>query len=573
VSISQVAVTGTGFQVTGITTPLTLNASQSTTFTISFAPQTAGSATGAVTVTSDASNPTVTIALSGAGILPGALGSNPTSMSFGNRPVGTDPTWAETITNTGSSSITISQVAVSGAGFSVNGITTPMTLGAGQTARFVVGFDPQTVASDTGSVTITSTATNPTLMIPLTGAGVAAVGALGSSPTSLSFGNVQVGTNQGLSETVTNNGTSSITISQVAATGTGFSVTGITPPVTLAAGAGATFSVNFDPQTAASDSGTITVTSTAANPTLTIPLSGTGVTPGALGANPTSLSFGSVLVGANQSLSEKVTNTGGTSITISQVAASGTGFSFSGITPPVTLAGGASATFSVKFTPASAASASGNVTVTSTATNPTLTIPLSGTGTTTAGQLAVSPTPLPIGSVVVGTNGTGSGSLTASGSNVTVTAVSSSNAAFSVSGLTLPVTITAGHSAPFTVTFTPQAAGAANATITFTSNAQPTTTQQSVTATGTAAPVHTVSLMWNPSSSNDVSGYNIYRADYSSGCGAFARINPSLNATTAYTDPSVTDGSAYCYAATTVDTSNAESTYSNIVTNVQIPAP
>ncbi len=38
-------------------------------------------------------------------------------------------------------------------------------------------------------------------------------------------------------------------------------------------------------------------------------LSGAGVTPGALGANPTSLEFGTVQVGNNQVLSETVTNT------------------------------------------------------------------------------------------------------------------------------------------------------------------------------------------------------------------------------------------------------------------------
>src|ERR1700730_9909321 len=98
----------------------------------------------------------------------------------------------------------------------------------------------------------------------------------------------------------------------------------------------------------------MTITSNASNPTLTIPLSGTGVTLGALGTNPTSLSFGSVTVGSSQSLSETVTNTGGASVTISQIGISGTGVSLSGITTPVTLAAGQSATFTATFTAASA---------------------------------------------------------------------------------------------------------------------------------------------------------------------------------------------------------------------------
>ena len=194
------------------------------------------------------------------------------------------------------------------------------------------------------------THSNPTLTIPLSGTGLAP-GALGSNPTSLSFGSVTVGSNQSASETVTNTGGSSVTISQVGISGTGFSLSGITAPVTLTAGQSATFSVTFTPQSAASASGSVTVTSNAPNPTLTIPLSGTGLAPGALGSNPTSLSFGSVTVGSNQSVSETVTNTGGSSVTISQVGISGTGFSLSGITAPVTLTAGQSATFSVTFTP------------------------------------------------------------------------------------------------------------------------------------------------------------------------------------------------------------------------------
>jgi hypothetical protein len=151
-----------------------------------------------------------------------------------------------------------------------------------------------------GSVTLTSNAPSPTLTIPLSGTGVAA-GALGSNPSSLAFGSVTVGSKQALSETVTNTDGSNVTISQVGISGTGFTVSGITAPVTLTAGQSASFSVTFTPQSAADASGSVTLTSNAPSPTLTIPLSGTGVAPGALGSNPSSLAFGSVNV-AQQSV-------------------------------------------------------------------------------------------------------------------------------------------------------------------------------------------------------------------------------------------------------------------------------
>jgi len=399
-----------------------------------------------------------------------------------------------------------------------------------------------------------------------------AAGTLASNLTSLSFGNVTVGKSQTLSATVTNSGASSVAVSQITISGTGFSLSGMTAPVTLAAGQSATFSATFAPTTAGSANGNVTVTSNASNTSMAIGVSGVGTTAVAqLGVSSTSLSFGSVTVGKNQSLSETITNNGGSSATISQVGITGTGFTLSGISTPVTLAAGQSTTFGVEFAPSSAASDSGSVTITSDASAPTLTVSLSGSGTTVVGQLGVSPSTLALGSVVDGTSGPASGSLTATGANVTVTAATTNNSVFSLGGLSLPVTIAAGQSLPFTITFSPQTAGAASATLTVTSNASPTTSTEALTGTGTAAPTHTVSLSWDASTSSSVSGYNVYRAVYTNSCGSYSKINSVLTTTTLYSDSTVVDGASYCYAATAVNSSNEESGYSNIVSNIQIP--
>jgi len=230
---------------------------------------------------------------------------------------------------------------------------------------------------------------------------------------------------------------------------------------------------------------------------------------------------------------------------------------------------------SAKFTPTATGTRTGTITISSTASNSTVTLPLSGIGTTaTAGTLGDSPATLALGSVVVGTSGTASGTLTAGGSSVTVSAVSSNNSAFTVGGLSLPVTIPAGNSAAFTVKFSPQTTGAVTAALTFRSNAQSSTTVETLTGTGTAtAPVHSVNLSWSASTSSNVSGYNIYRAAYASACESFSKINSLLNTGTLYTDSAVVDGATYCYATTAVNTSHEESGYSNVVSNVKVPAP
>ena len=573
VTISSVAISNQNFSLSGPSLPVTIAVGQNSTISLVFIPNAAGAFSATVSVSSNASNVSTTLSLSGTGVANGQLALNPTSQSFGSVTVGSQSNQIVTLTNNSASTVNISQASVSGTGFKLNGVTAPIALNASQSTTFTVTFAPQSTAPASGSVTITSDAPNPTLSMPLSGTGVA-LAALGSSPTSLAFGSVQVGNNQALAETVSNTGGSSLTLSQVGISGTGFTLSGITTPVTLTPGQSASFSVSFTPQSASSASGSLTITSNASNPTLTIPVSGTGVALGALGSSPTSLAFGSVQVGNNQALAETVSNTGGSSLTLSQVGISGTGFTLSGITTPVTLTPGQSASFSVSFTPQSASSASGSLTITSNASNPMLTIPVSGTGTAAAGQLTANPSTLALGSVVVGTSGTASGSLNAIAANVTVTAASTNNSQFTVGGLALPITIPAGQSAPFTVTFSPPVAGAASATLTFTSNAQPATATETLTGTGTPAPAHTVSLSWSASSSSDISGYNIYRAVYTSSCGSYSKINGStLDTVTTYSDSSVTDGANYCYATTAVNSSNEESGYSNVVSDVQIPSP
>jgi len=370
---------------------------------------------------------------------------------------------------------------------------------------------------------------------------------------------VASGGTQQFSAQVTNTGNTAVTWSATSGT---VSTTGLFTAPTVTATKTVTVTATSVADNTKSASATVTVNATAA---------------GILTLNPTSLSFGSVTVGQTSAvLTTTLTNTGNASFTITNDAISTGDFNWGGkgTCNYGTLAPGASCLYSAKFTPTATGTRTAAITIYSTASNATVTLPLSGVGTSAAaGTLAASPTTLALGSVVVGTSGTASGSLTAGGATVIVSAVSSNNSAFSIGGLSLPVTIAAGKSAAFTVTFSPQTAGAVTAALTFTSNAQTPTTVETLSGTGTAAAVHSVNLSWSASTSSNISGYNIYRAAYASACGSFSKINSLLNTGTLYTDSVVVDGATYCYATTAVNTSNQESGYSNVVSNVQVPAP
>jgi len=409
---------------------------------------------------------------------------------------------------------------------------------------------------------------------------------LTANPLSISFGSVPVGSSATQSLVLGNSGGSNVTVSQATMTVSGFRLSGPALPLTLAAGPSASFSVIFAPQSSGSVSGSLSLVSSTAilhgtngkhngsnSTTTTVPLSGSGTSlstvstsPGQLVANPSSLSFGSVQVSSTNTLFEAVTNTGGSSVTLSQATVVGIGFSISGLTLPLTLAAGQSVTFGATFAPQSGGSANGSISIGSNASNSTMTISLAGSGTA-QGQLAVTPTSTDFGSVTIGTSKSQTGMLSASGSSVTLSSATVTSAEFSLSGLTFPLTIAAGQSIPFTLTFTPQTSGSASAIGSFTSNAS-NSTAETLTGTGAAPPQHSVDLSWT-GTSTDV-GYNVYRGSQSGG--PYAKINSALDASTTYIDSSVQAGQIYYYVTTAVDSSGAESSYSNQF-QASVPSP
>jgi hypothetical protein len=100
-----------------------------------------------------------------------------------------------------------------------------------------------------------------------------------ASATSLSFGNVDIGSSSTLNTTVTNNGNSNVTISGVTVTGTGFSTSGVTSGTILAPNQSATLTVAFAPTAAQSVTGSVTVASNATNSPAKVTLAGVGIQP------------------------------------------------------------------------------------------------------------------------------------------------------------------------------------------------------------------------------------------------------------------------------------------------------
>jgi hypothetical protein len=394
------------------------------------------------------------------------------------------------------------------------------------------------------------------------------------APSALGFGNVRVGASQSQAVTITNTSTQTVTVSWTGVYGTGFSISGLTYPLSLAPGTSAVLSVTFAPLAVGSDTGSVWVRTSATGRryrrrTASAALTGTGIaTTSQITASPAALSFGSLSTGKSQTLSVTLANAGSRSVTVSGASVSSGAFTVSGLTLPASLSAGHSLTFSVVYSPTASGATSGQLAITSNASNSQLNIALSGSGAS-PGQLSLSPGTLNFGSVATGSSAALAGTLAATGSSVTVSSINSTSAEFVVSGITLPLSLAAGKSMPFTVTFRPQASGTATASLSFLSNAASSPTQEVLIGSGAGAVQHSVSLSWNPSTTSGVAGYNLYRGTMSGG--PYAQV-VSRDANPSYTDASVAAGQTYFYVVTAVDSAGTESVNSNQVQAV-VPSP
>jgi Abnormal spindle-like microcephaly-assoc'd, ASPM-SPD-2-Hydin len=377
------------FVVTGAALPVALGAHQSISFQVVFRPNAASAFSTSIRFTAGRRGGISTaVTVSGTGIAPPPppapatylLSPSTGGLAFGKIQVGTGASQAITLTNTGTGSVNISQVTPTGAGFSVAGFSSAVTLAAGQSLSLSASFAPASAGSVTGSIAVVSTATNSPAAISLSGTGIQPL--ISVVPASVSFGSVTVGVTNSQTMTIQNPGSANLTITQAAMSGTGYSLSGLALPVSIAPGGTAAFNVAFAPAAGSSYPSILTLVSNAPNSPSSISVSGTGIAPVLqISASPASLSFGSLTTGASATQNVTLTNTGNSSVSISQIVASGTGFSTSAIALPISLAAGQSTSFSVAFAPASAGSLAGSVTVTSNATNSPLTVTLAGTGT------------------------------------------------------------------------------------------------------------------------------------------------------------------------------------------------
>ncbi len=569
-TVSAISVKGTGFTASGPKLPISLSAGQTASVSAVFKPTVDSQETGTITIASNAANSPMLVALSGTGTAAAALTASPASIAFGSVKVGSTATQTVKVTNTGNESATISKMASTGTGISVSGLTTPLTLAAGQATSFTVTYKPSSPGTLGGTVSITSNATDPSVVIDLSATATsAAVADLTVSPTAIAFGSVAVGSTATQAVKLTNTGNGSASISKMAFSGTGVSISGLTAPMTLNAGQTANFTVTYKPVSAGTLGGTVSITSNASDPSVVVDLSAIA-TSSTLGAAPSKVSFGNVVVGSDTTQKVQLTNIGTSQISISSIVSSVASVAVSGITTPVSLAPGSNTAFTASYKPTAAATLSGQITVTSTAVGSPTMLTFSGTAAAASVQLTPGATSLSFGNVTVGSSGTNQLKVTSTGNaNASISSVTISGTGFVLASSAGSVILDPNQSQTYAINFDPKATGNLTGTLTINSNAANSPMKIALSGTGVAAATpHTVALTWDRSTSS-VTGYFVYRGTKPSG--PFTQLNSSPESSPSYSDSTVSSGQLYYYYVTAVTSSNIQSADSNEV-SVTIPS-
>jgi hypothetical protein len=337
--------------------------------------------------------------------------------------------------------------------------------------------------TDAGSLVIESDAVSSPDLIDLTGtstpamvsspSNIAPLAAFAASQSSLTFPNTMVG-NLSAPQTVAldNTGTTTLSILGVQTTAD-FSVTGNCS--TILPGASCSLTIAFNPQTSPQGAGggtrvgAVEISSNASTSLEFISLVGLS-SPSALVLGQASLSFGTVLVSANATLAEQVSNTGNAAAIFTSVTATGDYAVANGTCPASggSLPAGAACAMQVTFTPTQSGTRSGTLSISTSATAQPLTVSLTGTGAQS--HLQITPTSLSFGSVAINLAASLSLTLLNNGTAPISGIALSTTGDYAVTVPCAVTTLIAGASCSVTVAFIPTIGGTRSGTLTITSS-------------------------------------------------------------------------------------------------------
>jgi hypothetical protein len=230
----------------------------------------------------------------------------PASVDFKEVVVGQKNSQTLQISNTGKEPVSFEALHVSGSGFTLSPIKTPLTLPSGKVLSVTLVFAPTTASAVVGSLAVASSDLEAPVSVPLAGSGEKAAPQLQSQPSALNFGAVTVGTTSSQMVTLKNTGNVPLTINSVALPNSAFSATGLSSGVSLAPDQTLEFKLAFRPTGNGSVSGSLSLGSSSLASPVKLALSGSGTTSSTTTSAPSPVSAHTVSLAWNPSQSPVV---------------------------------------------------------------------------------------------------------------------------------------------------------------------------------------------------------------------------------------------------------------------------
>ncbi|MGO8719312.1 MAG: choice-of-anchor D domain-containing protein [Acidobacteriaceae bacterium] len=297
----------------------------------------------------------------------------PTTLIFSGQPVQSSSSpQTVTVTNTGNTSLTVSNISVAGDFLETDNCSS--VIAQNGTCQISVTFSPSAAGTRTGTLTVSGNVADGQESVDLTGTGTTQ-SPIVLLPNSLNFGGQQVATTSAAQQ-VTISNTSAVSIAFTSENVTGpFAIQTNTCSSTLVTNSACTLAVVFQPTAAGSASGVLTVVT--GQGTESIGLDGNGENPATDTLSPTSLTFPATpesAASAPQTVT--LTNSGGTPLTGIQVQATGDFEVTNGC--GASLNAQSACTLTVQYTPHAVGAETGSITVTDSIRSQV--VSLSGTG-------------------------------------------------------------------------------------------------------------------------------------------------------------------------------------------------
>ena len=170
IDLNSLRITGAGFSLLSAKVPVILAPDSNLSMNIAFAPTSTASENGALTISSPDLKSPVSVPLLGAGEKAApALQASPSTINFGSRALNSSAFQSITLSNTGNIPLTLNSVSITGAGYSITGLSSGVSLSPEQKVEFQVWFHPTTAGNSSATLVAGASALASPLKLAVSG--------------------------------------------------------------------------------------------------------------------------------------------------------------------------------------------------------------------------------------------------------------------------------------------------------------------------------------------------------------------------------------------------------------------